>query len=89
MESDFMANKIENLDINIIKNKIEKLFNNKEIIHVSVNMKRKNVKNVEAIILGVYNNFFTVRSKINFYEEDFTISYIDLLIKNISIKELE
>ena len=37
---------------------------------------------------ALYDKFFTVKSKVNFYEEEFSITYIDLLIKNISIKEL-
>lgn len=77
------------VDINIIKSKILKLYNENEPIHVTVNLKRRNVKNALSTIVGVYNNFFTVKSKVNLYEEEFSISFIDILIKNISISELD
>ena len=77
-----------NLDINIIKNKISDLYNKNEEIHVTVNVKRKRVNNAPAKIIGVYDKFFTVKSKVNLYVEEFSITYIDLLINNITIKEL-
>ncbi|MBR6072400.1 MAG: hypothetical protein IKP77_06205 [Acholeplasmatales bacterium] len=77
-----------NVDINIIKSKILKLYKENEPIHIDVNLKRRNVKNALGIIKGVYDNFFIVKSKVNLYDEEFSISYIDILIKNISIKEL-
>jgi len=83
-----MSNVKNSDDINIIKNKILKLYNDKALIHVTVNVKRKNVKNKPSEIINVYNNFFYVRSQNGFYNEEFSISYIDLLIGNISIKEL-
>ena len=83
-----MSNVKNSDDINIIKNKILKLYNDKALIHVTVNVKRKNVKNKPSEIINVYNNFFYVRSQNGFYDEEFSISYIDLLIGNISIKEL-
>lgn len=83
-----MSNVKNSDDINIIKNKILKLYNDKALIHVTVNVKRKNIKNKPSEIISVYNNFFYVRSQNGFYNEEFFISYIDLLIGNISIKEL-
>ena len=83
-----MSGKINNDDINIIKNKILKLYNNKELIHVTINVKRKNAKNKPSMITNIYNNFFTVKAQNELYNDEFSISYIDLLIGNISIKEL-
>lgn len=79
----------KNYDINAIKDKILALYKKNEVIHVTINVKKKNAKNREALIINVYKNFFVIKSKVNLYEEEFTISYIDLLIDNIAIKELD
>ena len=90
MEFDLMDNKrLEHDDINTVRDRIAKLFSLNKEIHVTVRVKRKNVKSAPSMILGVYKNFFTVKSKVNFYEEEFTISYIDILIGNIEIDELK
>ena len=78
-----------NYDINYIKNKISELYNKKEDIHVTINLKRKRVSNAKSKITGVYKNFFTVKSQVSLYYEDFSINYVDILIKNVSIKELD
>ena len=84
-----MENRTNNSDdINIIKAKIIKLFNDKKNIHVTINVKRKKVKNAISEIVGVYKNFFNVKSYVNLYYEEFSISYIDILIGNVSISEL-
>ena len=80
--------KLNSDDINIIKNKISKLYNDNSVIHITINVKRKNAKNKEAIITGIYKNFFNVKMKGNLYDEELSISYIDLLIGNISINEI-
>ena len=80
--------KINGDDINIIKNKIAKLYNDKTKIHVTINVKRKNAKDKESEITGIYKNFFSVKAKGELYTEEFSISYIDLLIGNIAVKEL-
>ncbi len=85
-----MENKrLDHDDINTIKAKIARLYEEKKNIHVTVRVKRKNVKSAPSEIIGVYKNFFTVKSKVNLYNEEFTISYIDILIGNIEIDELK
>ena len=82
------SKKLNSDDINIIKNKIAKLYNDGSVISVTINVKRKNAKNRSAIITGIYKNFFTVKMKGNLYDEELSISYIDLLIGNIAINEI-
>ena len=71
-----------------IINRIKEIYLNTNIIHVSINKKRKKINSVEAKIIGIYNNFITVTSFVNNYEESFTITYIDLMIGRICIDEL-
>ena len=72
-----------------IKNKLIELNEKSNIIHVDINAKRKSVTNAKSTIVGIYDNFVCVKSNINNYTEDFTISYVDLLIRKIVIRELE
>ena len=74
------SKKLNGDDINIIKNKIAKLYNDGSVISVTINVKRKNAKNRSATITGIYKNFFNVKMKGNLYDEELSISYIDLLI---------
>ena len=71
-----------------IINRIKEIYHNTNIIRVSLNQKRKKINTVEAKITGIYNNFITVTSFVNNYEESFTITYIDLMIGRINIDEL-
>lgn len=73
--------------IKLIKESINSFYNNKSIIHVNSNLKHKGVVNLECIIKEVYDNYFIVKFNNQFYKE-MNITYIDLLIKNITIKEL-
>ncbi len=77
-----------NLDINMIKSRILRLYNQKEDIHVTVNVKKKKANTVKSQITGVYANFFTVKSQASFYVQESSISYVDILINNVSIEEL-
>lgn len=58
------------------------------VIHVSLVKGRTRVNNAPSKIKGVYQRFVCVTSKINNYEEDFTISYTDILTKLVMVKEL-
>lgn len=60
----------------------------KSVIHVSLTKGRNKVDNAVSKIKGVYPRFVCVTSKVNNYEEDFTISYTDILTKIVKIKEL-
>ena len=71
-----------------IKNKLSDIYKKTDIIHVSVVQKRKRLTAVEAKITGIYANFITVTGNVNGYIEDFTISYIDIIVGNIVIIEL-
>lgn len=76
-------------DIKAVKNRVQKLFESTKIAHINLKASRKNLKNVQIKIKGVYDRFFSVTSMVGAYEESFTIKYIDILTKQISILELE
>ncbi len=76
------------MEIKEIKDKVSKLYSEKKEIHISINSKRKKVKDATCVIDGVYNNFFVVKSMVNRYEESFTVLYVDVYSKNTIIKEL-
>lgn len=71
-----------------IKEKIEELAKKTKTIHVSINNRRNRIKEAPTNIIGIYDRFLCVESKVNNYVEKFTINYIDLLMNNIVIKEL-
>ena len=71
-----------------IKEKIKIINSSSNIIHVTMNNKRKSVHNAVSKILSIHDRFICIESKVNDYIEKFTINYIDLLIGNFSIKEL-
>ena len=85
-----MASNIDNSQLKRIKEKLQNIKENSSIIHVSIHNKRNGVVDATSkIIISIHDRFFCVESKINSYVEKFTINYIDLLINNISIKELQ
>lgn len=84
-----MASNIDNSQLKRIKEKLQNIKENSSIIHVSIHNKRNGVVDATSKIISIHDRFFCVESKINSYVEKFTINYIDLLINNISIKELQ
>ena len=82
-----MAN-IDYSQINVIKEKIIMISSSSNIIHVTMNNKKKTVNNAVSKILSIHDRFICIESKVNDYLEKFTINYIDIIIGNFSIKEL-
>lgn len=76
-------------DFTSLRERLIDIFNKDPIIHVDLSSKRKKLKNIKAKIIGVYDRFLCITSVINFYEENFTITFIDLLTRNVSIDELK
>lgn len=83
------GNTIDKDSFTILREKLENIKESKDIIHVDISIKRKNLSNVASRIEGIYDRFMCVSSMVNSYREDFTISYIDILTNKIKIKELE
>lgn len=78
-----------NPKIDDIRKEIKTLYNEKKTIHVDVLNKRTRVKNALCEISGIYEYFLCVFSNINGYMESFSISYVDILTKQIIIRELQ
>ena len=78
-----------NPKIDDIRKEIKTLYNEKKTIHVDVLNKRTRVKNALCEISGIYEYFHCVSSNINGYMESFSISYVDILTKQIIIRELQ
>ena len=79
---------MENGKILDIKNRLNDLYKKNIEIHVYVQPKRKRVNNAPCKIKGVYDKFIIVESKVGMYDESFSITYVDIYIGNIIIKEL-
>lgn len=81
---------VSKLDIENLKEKLTKLYNQNEIIHVSVKMGRLKFEEVPSKITGIYNHFICVTANVKKYiDESFTINFIDIMIGKFKIKELE
>lgn len=80
---------VTKLDIETIKKRLNDLYANNDLIHVSVITGRTKLTDVPSNITGIYNHFLCVTSKVkNYKEESFTINFIDILIGKFKIKEL-
>jgi hypothetical protein len=83
------SNGVTKLDVATIKKKLNDLYANNSLIHVSVMTGRTKINDVPSTITGIYNHFLCVTSKVkNYKEEAFTINFIDILIGKFQIKEL-
>lgn len=78
-----------NEDIEKLRVICKELSLRKEKIHILVNKDKKRKEEIECQITGVYPRFMHVK----FYENNrfniLTISYVDIMIKNLIIHELE
>lgn len=77
--------------LTIIKSEITEIYRKNQKIHIDfgARSKRKNFKNVPAVITAVYPNIFTARLKDSEGEEDCTFQYADILTRGIVVRELE
>jgi len=78
-------------NITYLQAKVQELYNTNPNIHLSVVVTRpkKTYEDVPAKILDVYPNFFRVERTLENKKQIQTIPYTDLLIKNVTIKEIE
>jgi hypothetical protein len=78
-------------DINLMKEKINALYEGAKPIHVDVHSTRPkiNVSCAEARIIGVYKNLFTVEIVENGLKKIFSVPYTDLFIGKVKIRELQ
>lgn len=78
-----------NEDIDKLKLICKHLFLKKEKIHIFISKDRKRKKEIECEIVGVYPRFMNVKYYENDKENTLTITYVDIMIKNLIINELE
>ncbi len=73
------------------KEEIRKLYNDKATIHMDVSLSypRLNLTNEEAVITAVYRNLFQIEESKNGEVNRHTIPYIDLITRQVVIKEIE
>lgn len=83
-----MPSTLADLQLSKIKEQLEGIYKSSNLIHVSILNKRNKVIEAPSKIIGIYQRFLCVESKINSYVEKFTINYTDLMTGNIIIKEL-
>lgn len=70
-----------------IKEKIKQLFNQNKQIHITFK-KNKTITTHIADIIGVYPNFFTIKSKTINNGLTLSVTYLDLILDNIVVDEL-
>ena len=69
-----------------IKNKIKTFFNEKTVIHISVEMSRPrvHVESAKAMVVGVYPNIFQIEVD----SKRYTLQYTDCFTDKVKITEL-
>lgn len=83
-----MENTQADLQLNQIKEELERIYKQSKLIHVSIHNRRNKVIEAPSKILGIYQRFLCVESQVNRYTEKFTINFTDIMIGNVTIKEL-
>lgn len=78
-------------DLDVIKAKIEELFKTNPRVHIDLNLKSERISltNVSANIVSIYPNLFEISLNENGTTRKRIFQYVDLLTKNIVIKEFE
>lgn len=76
--------------LEIIKSRIQKLYNTNPNIHINVTLTnpRVNLSNQSVIIKGVYPNIFRIEETSGGQPKCHTLQYTDILTKHIVIEEL-
>ena len=78
-------------DINVIKEKIKKLYENGASISICVHSSRPKIEvdGASVSIKGVYKNLFTIEAIENGLKKTYTVPYADVFIGKVKILELE
>lgn len=73
-----------------VKTAIEELYKNSPNIHISVDIPRPRVvvEKTNAVIIGVYRNFFQIEEYSKGHPIRHTIQYGDVLIGHVVIEEI-
>ena len=77
-------------NIDIIKEKVNKLFLSKSNIHINIKNNRPKVaiNNLEVTIKGIYPNIFCVTETNGDTPKSYSFQYVDVLIGRVEILEL-
>ena len=83
-------NLVTKMDVNKVKEILQKIYLTSPTIHLSFKEGRKKYDDVESTITAFYNHFCQVKSHVkNYHDETFTINYIDIVIGKFRIREVE
>lgn len=76
--------------LDIIKSKIQKLYNTNPNIHidVAITSPKVNLKNEPVVIKGVYPHIFQIEEKSSGSPKTHTLQYTEVLLHRIEIVEL-
>lgn len=77
--------------LDIIRSKIQKLYNNNPSIHINVAITRPKVilKNEPVVIKGIYPHIFQIEERSSGFPKTHTVQYSDVLLNHIEIIELK
>lgn len=79
-----MMNQIE-----IVKSNILALYRSQQVVHASIRTRRSATEHQKLIVKAVYTNFFEVEDMNAPKPKTYTFQYVDVITKDIDIKELE
>ena len=77
--------------VDYIKSEINRLYEAKQTIHISVKMTRPKitVESMPAVITGVYKNIFQIEGSDSRHPNRHTFQYADVLIGQVVIEEVD
>lgn len=73
-----------------LKERIKKLYEQNPNIHINLTLKRakENLKNLPAVITGVYTHLFSVQVEDKGFPQTYSVQYAEVLINKVEILEL-
>jgi len=78
---------ITNSELDIIKQKIENLYNKKQPIVVTFKKSKTNIHSYRVTIEGVFQKFFTVKD--DKLKANFTIQFFDIIAGTVTISKID
>ena len=82
---------VDDISLDVLKKRIQYLFENHPNIHVNINLTHPKIhkENAPVTIVGVYPHIFIVSDNSKSISEKYTLKYTDVWIGQIEIIELK